>query len=229
VTFADTTPIHVERPLARGEAVEVLHAPTNPHLATVGLRVEPAPADSGVAFRLDVDPRSAPLYAYKTFDGFGARMEEYVRDALQSGLYGWRVTDCVVTLTECAYSVPDGPPSRRGPLSSPSDFRKLTPLVLRRALALAGTAVCEPMVRATLEVPSGSVGAVVPALVRLGAAVDPPTLRGPLATVEALVAAARLHALQRRLPALTAGEGSLETSFAGYRPVGDDPPTRKAP
>jgi ribosomal protection tetracycline resistance protein len=47
--------------------------------------------------------------------------------------------------------------------------------------------------------------------------------------VEALVAAARLHSLQRRLPALTAGEGSLETSFAGYRPVGGDPPTRKAP
>lgn len=33
-------------------------------------------------------------------------------------------------MIECAYSVPDGPPSKRGPLSTAADFRKLTPIVI---------------------------------------------------------------------------------------------------
>src|SRR5205085_1938504 len=37
VAFRDTTPIYVERPIAAGEAVELLHAETNPFLATIGL------------------------------------------------------------------------------------------------------------------------------------------------------------------------------------------------
>ncbi len=116
VEFRDTTPLYVERPVRTGEAVEVLHAESNPYLATIGLRVDPAPFDSGVDFRLEVDARSAPLYVYKTLAGFTEHMTQYVRHALEEGLSGWQVTDCVVTMTKCVYSVPDGPPSRRGPL-----------------------------------------------------------------------------------------------------------------
>ena len=83
-------------------------------------------------------------------------------------------------MTECTYSVPDGPPSRRGPLSTAADFRKLTPLVLMQALEEAGTVVCEPIVRGSLEIPTGAIGAVMPALARLGAAVETPSLRGEL-------------------------------------------------
>jgi ribosomal protection tetracycline resistance protein len=39
--------------------------------------------------------------------------------------------------------------------------------------------------------------------------------------------AARAGALQRQLAGLTGGEGVLESSFAGYQPVGGDPPTRR--
>ena len=61
VTFRETTVICVERPVGIGEAAEVLHAESNPFAATIGLRIEPAPVGSGVEFRTDVDPRSAPL------------------------------------------------------------------------------------------------------------------------------------------------------------------------
>jgi translation elongation factor EF-G len=54
------------------------------------------------------------------------------------------------------YSVPDGPPSTRGPLSGPQDFRKLTPLVAMAALKRAGTVVCEPVHRFRLETPTGT-------------------------------------------------------------------------
>jgi ribosomal protection tetracycline resistance protein len=227
VTFRETTTIHIERPIRTGEAVEVLHAESNPFLATVGLRVDPAPNGSGIDFRLEVDPRTVPLYLYKTLDGFTERMGEYVRRTLQEGLFGWQVTDCVVTMTKCTYSIPDGPPSRRGPLSTAADFRKLTPLVLMQALERAGTAVCEPIVRVSVEIPAGTIGAVMPVLVRLGAAVEAPAVQGELAVVEVALPSARAHDLERQLPELTGGEGVLESSFGGYLPVSGDPPSRR--
>jgi ribosomal protection tetracycline resistance protein len=191
VEFLDATPIHVERPIRSGEALEVLHAATNPFHATIGLRVAPGPVGSGIDFRLEVDAQSAPLYVYKTLESFTEHMAQYVRHTLREGLAGWQVTDCVVTMNRCMYSVPDGPPSRRGPLSTAADFRKLTPLVLMQALHQAGTSVCEPVVRGELEVPAGSIGAVTAALGRLGASLETQSLRGDLATIETVLSAAR--------------------------------------
>ena len=227
VTFRETTPIYIERPIRTGEGIEVLHAETNPFLATIGLRIEPAPDGFGIDFRLQVDPRTTPLYVYKTLDGFAERMDQYVREALHDGLYGWDVTDCIVTMTKCTYSVPDGPPSRRGPLSTAADFRKLTPLVVRQALERAGTVVCEPMAHVRVELPAEAIGAVTAALARLGAAVETPSLQRQLATIEAVLSTTQAQELQRRLPGLTSGEGVVDSGFAGYRPVSGEPPTRR--
>jgi ribosomal protection tetracycline resistance protein len=227
VTFRETMPIAIERPVGTGEAVEVLHADSNPFLATIGLRVEPAPHGSGIGFRVQVDHSGVPLFVYKRRENFEEHMGRYVRRALRTGRFGWQVTDCVVTMTRCEYSVPDGPPSRRGPLSTAADFRKLTPLVLVQALERAGTVVCEPVVRARLEIPAGATGSVIAALARLGAAVETPLLQGRLAIVEAVLPAARADDVQRQLPALTGGEGVLESGFAGYQPVSGDQPTRR--
>ena len=226
VTFRETTPIYIERPTGTGEAVEVLHAETNPFFATIGLRIEPAPNGSGIDFGLQIDPRTAPLYLYKTIEGFTERMREYVRQTLQEGLYGWQVTDCAVTMTRCSYSIADGPPSRRGPPSTPADFRKLTPLVLMQALGRAGTVVCEPIVRVGLEIPTDTIGAVMPALARFGAGVGQPSLKGNLTTIETMLPAARAQDFQRQLPRLTGGEGVLEFDFASYEPVTGAIPTR---
>ena len=227
VTFRETTPIYIERPVGTGEAIEILNAESNPFLATIGLRIEPAPAGSGIDFRLQVDPRTVPLYIYKTFEGFSERMGQYIRLALVEGLLGWQVTDCFVTMTRCTYSVPDGPPSRRGPLSTAADFRKLTPLVLAQALERAKTVVCEPIVRATLEIPTGAIGPVMAALARLEAAVETPSLRGTLSVIETVLPAVRAQELQRQLPELTGGEGVLDSTFAGYHPVSGDQPARR--
>jgi ribosomal protection tetracycline resistance protein len=155
-------------------------------------------------------------------------MELYVRDSLQDGLFGWEVIDCTVTMTECMYSVPDGPPSRRGPLSTAADFRKLTPLVLRQALERARTVVCEPMVHATLEVPTDKLATVIPVLARIGARTESPAPSGRLATIESVMPATRADELQRQLPRLTGGEGVLDSNFAGYEPVTGEQPTRRS-
>ncbi|WP_230393969.1 elongation factor G [Plantactinospora alkalitolerans] len=226
VTFRETTIICVERPVGRGEAVEVLNTGSNPFRATIGLRVEPGPQDSGIEFRVGVAPQSMPMYVYRNADTFTDHMAQYVRRTLCEGRFGWQVTDCVVTMIDCSYSVPDGPPSRRGPLSTPADFRDLTPLVLMRAVEQAGTVVCEPMLRVSLEIPVWAISAVLTALGRLGAAVRHQSLRGDLTTIEVVAPAARVPDLQRRLPGLTGGEGVLEATLDGYRPVRGEFTTR---
>jgi ribosomal protection tetracycline resistance protein len=227
VTFHETTTICVERPLGRGEAVEVLNTDSNPFQATIGLRVELGPPGSGVEFRMCVEPQAMPMYVYKNADAFAGYMGQYVRRALAEGRFGWPVTDCVVSMVDSNYSLADGPPSRRGPLSTPADFRHLTPIVLMDALDAAGTVVCEPTLRVGLEIPAWAISAVVTALGRLGAAVTQQTVRGELTTIETVVPAARVQDLQRQLPGLTGGEGVLESTFDGYRPVHGEPPIRR--
>jgi len=220
VAFLETRPICVERPVGVGEAGELLNAPTNPFNAQLGLRIEPAPDGSGVAFDLGGIPHDRiPLYAYKRREEFEGTMTGYVRDSLRVGLHGWEVVDCAVTLVDCWYSLADGPPSRRGPLSMPSDFRGLTSHVLAHALAAAGTVVCEPVLRIRIDVPAASLGAVMAAARRLDATLEQPTSRDDTATIEGELPAVRLSGLQRALPGLTRGEGVVESSFAGYRPA----------
>jgi ribosomal protection tetracycline resistance protein len=229
VVFRETTTICIERPTGGGEAVEVLNTPSNPFHADLGLRIEPAAPGSGVELRLSakLDPRDAPLYVFKTFDAFAAHMDEYVRLALVEGLYGWEVTDSVVTVTKIGYSLADGPPSRRGPMPTARDLKRLVPLVLVQALEQAGTAVCEPVFRIAAEVPTETIGQMLGALGRLGAGGVTPSTRSELSVLEATLSAADVLELRRRLPGLTGGEGVLDSEFAGYRFVTGEPPTRR--
>jgi ribosomal protection tetracycline resistance protein len=217
VSFRETKPIYVERVTGTGEAAELLNAPTNPFHAQLGLRVEPG---EGVEVRVEIaDHARIPLYVYKRREEFDSSMEEYVRAALRRGNEGYAVVDCLVTVIDSWYSLADGPPSRRGPMPTAADFRGLTPLVLKQALARAGTVVCEPILRVRVELPATAVGAVLAALGRVDAVVETSDLGEDVSFVEALVPAARVHELQQQLPALTAGEGVLESAFAGYRPA----------
>ena len=212
-----------------GTALEILQAETHPYSATIGLRIEPAAPESGVQFRLDVDPRTMPLFIYKTRDRFVEVMAQYVVSTLQEGLFGWPVTDCVVTMTDCDYYIGDGPtkPVSPTPRTTAADFRKLTPLVLRAALERARTVVCEPILRVNVEVPADAVGLVQAAWARLGGVVGTPRPSGHLVVIEGVLPAARTQDLRRQLPGLTGGEGVAETSFSGYEPVRGAPPTRQ--
>jgi ribosomal protection tetracycline resistance protein len=224
--FRGTTPICVERPLRAGAAEEVLHGPGNPFFATIGIRVDPAAAGSGMAFRLAVGHEDVPLYVYKNMEGFAAAMRQYVTETLRQGLHGWPVTDCAVTLTRSGYSIADGPPSARGPLSSPQDFRKLAPLVVMAALKKAGTAVCEPVHRFRLDTPADTLTVLLPALARLHAVPEVTATGGSWCTLEGDITATQVHGLRQQIPHLTRGEGVMESSFARYDPVRGPAPAR---
>ena len=210
VDFRETTTICIERPLGAGAAIEMLGKAPNPFLATVGLRIEPAPINTGVAFRLEVEFGSIPLAFHKA-------VEDTVKATLQQGIYGWQVTDCTVTMTHSGYSSVS---------SSAGDFRHLTPLVLMSALQQAGTSVCEPLHRFHLEIPSDTLGPMLPVLARLHAIPQIPAMRGASCVLEGEIPAARVHELQQQLPALTRGEGLLEYAFDRYEAVRGTIPTR---
>jgi ribosomal protection tetracycline resistance protein len=207
VTFHETTTICIERPIGVGAAVERLGTEPNPFLAGIGLRIEPAPVDSGLEFRLEVEVGAMPLFVYKAVEHFRNALQDTVQKTLQEGLYGWQVTDCKVTVTQSDYVSPG---------STPKDFRLVTPLVLMSALQEAGTVVCEPIHRFHLEFPADTLRAILPALTRLRAVPQAPTMRGSFGTLEGDVPAARVHELQQQLRGLTHGEGVLECAFDHY-------------
>ncbi len=216
VEFRDTTTICVERLAGTGQALEQLGAPGNPFLATVGLRIGPG-STGGVDVRLEVHPGSIPLYVFGAVEPFGAAVERAVRATLREGLCGWEVTDCTVTLTHCGYA---------SPATGARDYRLLIPLVLMRALSQAGTAVCEPVSQFRLEFPADTLGAILPALARLGATPAQPSLQGSAGVIEGQLATDRIPELQAKLRGLTRGEGALESEFACYLPVVGPPPRR---
>ncbi|MGW0531628.1 GTP-binding protein [Streptomyces sp. NPDC003032] len=223
VSFRETTTICVERVVGTGAAFEIIDKEPNPFLATVGLRVGPAPVGAGVEFRLGVELGSMPYAFFRA-------VEETVRETLHQGLHGWRIPDCTVTMTRSGYwprqSHAHGT-FDKSMSSTAGDFRHLTPLVLMDALREAGTAVHEPMHRFRLDVPADTVGAVLPALARLRAVPHTSTASGASYRLEGDIPAQHVHALEQRLPGLTRGEGESETAFDHYEPVRGAPPRRE--
>jgi ribosomal protection tetracycline resistance protein len=229
--FRETTTVCIERPGRLGEAEEVIRAKTktnitgrssplsaNPFKATLALRIEPAPFGSGVEFRAEgVEPRYIPLYLFKTPQVFLTQMETYVHEALQEGPHGWQVTDCRVTMTDCGYA---------SPVTSAADYRRLTQLVLARALERAGTWVCEPLADLALEMPTSTAQGVLAALGRLGGRVRGQFSASGITRADAVMPVARVRSLQHQLPGLSMGEGIVETRPGGYQPIGEHPPTR---
>jgi ribosomal protection tetracycline resistance protein len=215
VGFRETTTICIERPAGSGSAVEMIGVKPNPFLAGIGLRVDPGSAGSGVEFRLEIELGALPFSFLKA-------VEETVGEALGQGIYGWQVTDCVVTVTHSGYwprqSHAHGT-FDKSMSSTAGDFRNLTPLVLMTALARAGTRVYEPWQRFRLEAPADALTPLLALLSRLDAAARTRDLQRWSCVLEGEVPAARMRELEQQLPALTRGEGVLEGAFDGYRPV----------
>jgi len=225
VSFRESTTIYIERPVGSGVAVERMtkDKDVNPFLATIGLRVDPGPAGSGIEFRLEVELGAMPYAFFKA-------VEDTVTETLRQGLYGWQVTDCVVTMTHSGYAPRQSHMHAtfdKSMSSTGADFRGLTPLVLMRALREAGTRVHEPMHRFRLDMPADAATAVLPVLIRLGAVPLGSRIAGESYVLEGDIPAAQVHTVERQLPSSTRGEGVLESAFDHYEPVRGEFPVRE--
>ena len=220
VTFRESTPICVERLVGTGAHHELIGMPSNPFLAAVGLRVEPAPLGAGVTVGLEVELGSMP-------SAFFTAVEESVRATLLQGPHGWEIPDCAVTITHSGYwgrhSIGHAD-FTKSISSTAADFRCLAPLVLMTAVQRARTTVCVPMHRFELEIPERLYATVLAALPRLSATPLETRQNGDRLVVQGDVPAVAVHALQQRLPDLTSGEGILTTRLDRFAPaVGPEP------
>jgi ribosomal protection tetracycline resistance protein len=222
-TFRESTVICVERVRGTGAAAEVIGTPSNPFLATVGLRVEPAALGAGVSFELEVERGSMP-------PAFFTAVETAVHSTLQQGPRGWEIADCRVVMTHSGY----WPRQSRmhgtfdkSMSSTAGDFRNLTRLILGTALNRAGTVVCEPVHHFDLEVPDGTLAATLALLAGHGAVPHVTEPRPPVVRLAGDVPAGSVHQLAVQLPGVSRGEGVLVTALDHYRPVTGPPPTRE--
>ena len=119
-TFRETTMIYIERRSARPAPWRYLQSDDHPYSATVGLRVNLAGRTraSSSGSTLTRDDSAVHL---QVAGPFAEAMTHYVTDSLASGLYGWPVTDCVVTMNDCDYYVGDG--ARKQVLPTPKTRR----------------------------------------------------------------------------------------------------------
>ena len=223
VSFRQTTTICIERLAGAGAAAERLHEAPNPFLATIGLRVGPAAAGSGVTFRIEAELGSMPIAFFRA-------TEDTVRETLRQGIHGWEIPDCTVVMTHSGYLGKHSLGHQRfnkAMSSTGEDYRKLTPLVLMSAVQQAGTVVCEPIHHFRLDAPADALGPLLAALNRLRAVPLSQVTSGTALTLEGDIPAARVHGLRQELPALTRGEGVLECAFDRYEPVTGVVPARR--
>ncbi|GAA5123875.1 translation factor GTPase family protein [Pseudonocardia adelaidensis] len=204
--FAPSRIVCVERPVGVGVAAEEFGR-RGPALgrfwATVGLRVEPGPRDSGVTFRYETELGALPR-------AFHTAIEETVHLASRRGPRGWAVTDCRVTLVRSGFLAP---------VSVAADFRGLTALVLAMALERAGTRVYEPYHAFELEIPADVLSEVAQRITGLGARIEETAGGNTRWRLAGTVPARRLDAVQRSLPGLTRGEAVWWTRPAADRPA----------
>ena len=117
VTFRETTTIYVERPVGtrrRGRAPASRRRIRSPPPSGCASTLRRSIPGVAVPTRRRL-PRRSRCTSTRRVDSFVEAMTEVrPRTRSQEGLFGWRVTDCVVTMTECGYYVGDGPAKPQG-------------------------------------------------------------------------------------------------------------------
>ncbi|MEW8984229.1 MAG: tetracycline resistance ribosomal protection protein [Bacillus anthracis] len=211
VTFSNTRVVCMEKPIGIESSVEVMGEKANPFYATVGFKVERGELNSGITYKLGVELGSLPLAFHKA-------IEDTVFQTLKQGLYGWEVTDISVTLTHTGYA---------SPVTTASDFRNLTPLVLMDALKQAETYVYEPVNEFELTVPKQAISTAMYKLAAIPATFSEPIFNNDSYHLTGSLPVAKTENFQRMLHSFTEGEGFFTTKPAGYKKLKAPFPTRK--
>ncbi|EJR82195.1 small GTP-binding protein domain protein [Bacillus cereus VD156] len=211
VTFSNTRVVCIEKPIGIGNSVEVMGEKANPFYATVGFKVERGELNCGITYKLGVELGSLPLAFHKA-------IEDTVFQTLKQGLYGWEVTDIMVTLTHTGYA---------SPVTTASDFRNLTPIVLMDALKQAETHVYEPINEFELTVPEHAISTAMYKLAAVPATFREPILNNNSYQLTGSLPVAKTENFKRMLHSFTEGDGIFTTKPAGFTKLMAPFPTRK--
>jgi ribosomal protection tetracycline resistance protein len=205
VTFGPPSVIYKETPSTAGEGY-IAYTMPKPCWAILRFRIEPGQQGSGLRYQSLVRTESL-LVRYQN------EVERRMPEALQQGLYGWEVTDIIVTLIEGEHHVWH---------THPLDFAVATPMGIMDGLAHTGTTLLEPLLRFRITVPEETGGKVMNDLIQMRATFDVPVTIKNRLTVEGILPVATSLDYAVKLGSLTGGRGTMTTFFAGYQPCPSD-------
>lgn len=201
VKFSDIQTIYKETPKGVGTSIIHMGDDLNPFWATVGLKIEPLQRGEGLRYVSDVSTGSIP----KSFQN---AIEEAVIKTSKQGLFGWEVTDIKVTLIHGAFN---------SVMSTPADFRNVTPMVFMEALYEAKTDLLEPLQEFELRIPRGVLSKAIWDLEVSRAAFESPIVIDEEVYIKGLIPVENSKEYKLKIASYTGGKGMFVTKFYGYQ------------
>ena len=199
----EPTVIYMERPLRKAEYTIHIEVPPNPFWASVGLSIEPLPIGSGVQY----ESRVSLGYLNQSFQN---AVMEGVLYGCEQGLYGWKVTDCKICFEYGLYY---------SPVSTPADFRLLSPIVLEQALKKAGTELLEPYLHFEIYAPQEYLSRAYHDAPRYCADIVSTQIKNDEVILKGEIPARCIQEYRNDLTYFTNGQGVCLTELKGYQPA----------
>ncbi|MDG4510010.1 tetracycline resistance ribosomal protection mosaic protein Tet(O/W/32/O) [Streptococcus suis] len=203
VAMKEPSVIYLERPLRKAEYTIHIEVPPNPFWASVGLSIEPLPIGSGVQY----ESRVSLGYLNQSFQN---AVMEGVLYGCEQGLYGWKVTDCKICFEYGLYY---------SPVSTPADFRLLSPIVLEQALKKAGTELLEPYLHFEIYAPQEYLSRAYHDAPRYCADIVSTQVKNDEVILKGEIPARCIQEYRNDLTNFTNGQGVCLTELKGYQPA----------
>lgn len=203
VAMKEPSVIYLERPLRKAEYTIHIEVPPNPFWASVGLSIEPLPIGSGVQY----ESRVSLGYLNQSFQNAVMKGVLY---GCEQGLYGWKVTDCKICFEYGLYY---------SPVSTPADFRLLSPIVLEQALKKAGTELLEPYLHFEIYAPQEYLSRAYHDAPRYCADIVSTQIKNDEVILKGEIPARCIQEYRNDLTNFTNGQGVCLTELKGYQPA----------
>lgn len=199
--FGEVKTIYKERPKKKVEKTIHIEVAPNPYWASIGLTIEPLPIGTGLLIESNISLGYLNhSFQRAVFDG--------IQKACQSGLYGWEVTDLKVTFSYAIYY---------SPVSTPADFRQLTPYVFRLALQQSEVEILEPMLRFKLQIPQSTSSKAITDMQKMMAEIENISSNNDWTIIEGRIPLNLSKEYSTEVSSYTQGLGVFITKPCGYQ------------
>lgn len=202
VYFKDVITIYKEQPSKTCKASIWIGDPNNFYHAGVVLEIEPLELGSGFHY----ENRVSYGYLEKSFQN---AVLEGIKIGLQEGIHNCEIIDVNVTFLDAYYDSVCG---------TPADFRKLTPLVVKKALEGVELIVLKPWQYFTLSAPTGYEKMIMNDLFKMGGQVEKVSYEDDEFSIIGIIPYESSKDYSLTLLTLSEGKGMFQTRFYRFLP-----------
>lgn len=200
VLFNELSTVQKEKPAAPSSAGIREGDRGNPYYAGIVLQIEPLPPGSGIQYETRV-----------SFGFIEKPFQNAVREGVEMGaahVLEHELTDTRIVFTDADYD---------SVMGTPAAYRRLAPLVLKKALVKSGTRILKPYMRFDLTAPAACESEVLKALGRMKAEIAESVYAGSDIILSGGVEYEPARDFYAKLMSMTEGNGSFEMRLSEYR------------